>query len=111
LKVWDRGSTESADENETTEFTAWMRSYRDSCRWQAAKSSPPHEYTIRDWRPEADNDFDWAAGGIRECGYSQKFFQHEYTYFNLDGMKYWTMGNPLSETTVVNRDPIESQYE
>jgi hypothetical protein len=88
-----------------------MRSYRDLCRWQAAKSGPPHEYTIRDWRPEAEEDFERAAAGIREFGYFQAFYRNTYIYFNLDGLKYWTMGDPLAETTVLNRDPIDNRYE
>ena len=53
LKVWKQSQPEGSAKDATTEFAAWMRSYRDSCRWQAAKSGPPHEYTIRDWRPSA----------------------------------------------------------
>jgi hypothetical protein len=87
-----------------------MRSYRDCCRWQAAKSGPPHEYTIRDWRPEAYEDFLRAAAGIREFGYSLAFYRKHYTYLDLDGLKYWTMGDTLAETTVLNRDPKEKRY-
>ncbi len=107
LKGW-RESQLGDGENASSEFAAWMRSYRDSCRWQVAKSGPPHEYTIRDWRPEADEDFVWAATGIREFGYSRAFYQNTYIYFDLDGLKYWTMGNPLAETIVLNRDPSET---
>ena len=105
------GFEEDQDVEKSSEFAAWMRSYRDICRWQVAKSDPPHEYTIRDWRPEADEDFARAAAGIREFGYPRVFYGNPYTYFDLDGLKYWTMGNPLAETTVLNRDPIENRYE
>ena len=111
LKSWTLSQCEVSHEARSSEFGAWMRSYRDGCRWRAAKSGPPHEYTIRDWRPEADEDFERAAAGIREFGYSQNFYQNAYIYFNLDGLKYWTMGYPLAETTVLNRDPIECRYE
>jgi hypothetical protein len=111
LKEWNLSSPESAEEDRSTDFAAWMRSYRDSCRWQTAKSGPHHEYTIREWRPEADEDFEKAAAGIREFGYSQDFYQNTYIYFGLDGLKYWTMGETLARTTVLNRDPIENRYE
>ena len=88
-----------------------MRSYRDKCRWQTAKSGPPHEYTIREWSREAEQDFERAAAGIREYGYAQAFYRNTYIYFNLDGFKYWTMGDRLAETTVLNRDPNENRYD
>ena len=109
LKEW-RQSQRSGEGSSCSEFATWMRSYRDGCRWQAAKSGPPHEYTIRDWRPEADEDFVRAAAGIREFGYEQAFYGDTYTYFDLDGLKYWTMGDSFAETTVLNRDPIQNHY-
>jgi len=110
LKEW-RKSQLSARESASSEFAGWMRLYRDNCRWQIAKSGPPHEYTIRDWRREADKDFGRAAVGIRKFGYSRSFYRNAYIYFNLDGLKYWTMGDPLANTSVLNRDPIENKYE
>lgn len=109
LKEWRESQLRDGG-NGSREFASWMRSYRDDCRWQAAKSSPPHEYTIRAWRPEADEDFVRAAAGIREFGYEQSFYGNTYTYFDLDGLKYWTMGESLAETTVLNRDPVENRY-
>ena len=93
------------------EFRQWFRGYRDECRWQAAKSGPPHEYTIRNWRPGADDDFLTAASGVREFGYEQNFYQSRYVYFDLDAMKYWTMGEPLNETVVLNRTSVENRYD
>lgn len=109
LKEW-RENQAGGERSRSREFAEWMRLYRDSCRWQAAKSGPPHEYTIRAWRPEADEDFVRAAAWIREFGYPQAFYGNTYIYFDLDGLKYWTMGDPLAETTVLNRDPVENRY-
>lgn len=109
LKEWRESQLRDGG-NGSSEFATWMRSYRDDCRWQAAKAGPPHEYTVRDWRPEADEEFVRAAAGIREFGYEQSFYGNTYTYFDLDGLKYWTMGEPLAETTVLNRDPVENRY-
>jgi hypothetical protein len=111
LKDWQFIQSDDSERLTSSEFATWMRTYRDSCRWRAAKSGPPHEYTIRDWRPEADSDFEKSVGGIREFGYPQNFYSNTYIYFNLDGLKYWTMGEPSAETTVLNRDPIENRYE
>jgi len=110
LRAWKLSHPVSRKETRAAEFPAWFRLYRDRCRWRAAKSGPPHEYTVREWRPEGDEEFEKAVAGISEFGYPQVFYRNTYTYFNLDGLKYWTMGNPLAETTVLNRDPIESLY-
>ena len=109
LREWHSNKL-AHQETASGEFAAWMRSFRDGCRWQAAKSGPPHEYTIRKWRPEARDDFERVAAGIREFGYEQAFYRNTYIYFNLDGLKYWTMGDALAETTVLNRDPVEKRY-
>ena len=86
------------------EFITWFGSYRDACRWQAAKSGPPHEYTIREWRAEAQEDFNNAVAGIREFGYQSSFYGSTFVYLKVGGQKYWTMGSPVLETTVLNRD-------
>ena len=110
LREW-RIDNEAREESASSEFATWMRSFRDGCRWQAAKSGPPHEYTIRKRSPDTSNEFERAAAGIREFGYAQAFYGNTFIYFNLDGLKYWTMGEPLAVTTVVNRDPIENRYQ
>ena len=92
-------------------FLTWFGSYRDVRCWQSAKAGPPHEYTIKEWRPDATNDFEMAAAGIRRFGYPQAFYESTFVYFDLDGLKYWTMGNPLSETTVLNRDSVENRFD
>jgi len=33
------------------------------------------------------------------------------TYYDEDGMVYWTMGAPLDETIIVNRCKKEDSYE
>ena len=33
------------------------------------------------------------------------------TYYDEDGLVYWTMGAPLSETTIINRCKKENSYE
>ena len=93
------------------EFLTWFGSYRDVCRWQTAKNGPPHEYTIKEWRPDATNDFEMAAAGIRRFGYPQAFYGSTFVYLDLDGQKYWTMGSSVSETTVLNRDSVLNRFD
>jgi hypothetical protein len=77
-------------------------------RWQYAKTMPkfPHEYTVREWLPHDQNEFEEAAIFIRKQGKSEKFFSKTHIYYYIDGWKYWTMGYPIPETTVINRAKI-----
>ncbi|MDM8533722.1 hypothetical protein QUF55_03360 [Clostridiaceae bacterium HSG29] len=74
-----------------------------------AKSMPeiPHAYTVREnWR--SDEEFINAVKFIRENGYKEKFLDKEYIYLNVNGKKYWTMGEPINKdgkpyTVIINR--------
>jgi hypothetical protein len=68
-----------------------------------AKTMPeiPHEYTTRKETDEAD--FERFVQAIRELGYRAKFGKNAYTYLDLGGYRYWTMGWPVAKTIVLNR--------
>ena len=80
-------------------------------RWQFAKTMPqwPHEYTVRGWRPELAPQFEAFVHLIREVGTIKPWPRdaarprYMHTYLELDGWEYWTMGEPVPETTVINR--------
>jgi hypothetical protein len=80
-------------------------------RWQFAKSMAfiPHWYTVREWEdtPEGNETFDNAVLFIRETGYDEAFGRKSYRYLDFNGFKYWTMGNPVNETTVINRAELK----
>jgi hypothetical protein len=81
-------------------------------KWTFAKtyaSTWPHEYIVRDRVDE--NLFIQLVRHIRTYGYEGKFYRKPITYFNEDGMVYWTMGAPIEETTIVNRCKEEQSYE
>ena len=90
------------------------RSYIAEVRWQFAKTMPqwPHEYTVRTWRPELNNDFERFARFIREHGVVKPWPRdsprprYHNTYYELDGWSYWTMGEPLADTEVINREDL-----
>ena len=68
-----------------------------------AKSMPklPHHYTLREtWD---SNTFDYVVQKIRELGVPERFFKKTYIYYYANGYKYWTMGNPINETRIINR--------
>jgi len=39
------------------------------------------------------------------------FYKKKITYFDEDGLVYWTMGAPIEETTIINRCTKENTYE
>ena len=62
----------------------------------------PHSWSARkDWH--SDESFDKMVIFIRENGVKEKFLSKEYTYFYANGFKYWTMGNPVEKTKIINR--------
>jgi hypothetical protein len=74
--------------------------------FQVATTMPkaPHEYTLgRRW--DSDADFEWAVQFIRANGYEARFGGRRYTYFDLNGHSYWTIGAPIPETILINRAP------
>ena len=87
------------------------RAYIADVRWQFAKTMPqwPHEYTVRDWRPDLDEDFARMVELIRQEGVvkpwprDSKSPRNRLPYLEIDGWEYWSMGDPVPETTVINR--------
>jgi hypothetical protein len=80
-------------------------------KWTYAKTMPkwPHEYIVRERVDEAL--FEKLVKHIRANGYEGKFYSKSITYYDEDGLVYWTMGAPLEETIIVNRCSKENTYE
>jgi hypothetical protein len=79
-----------------------------SKRWIFAKTMPknPHWYTLRrEWNN--DSLFDKVVIMMRKTGYTEYYYGKPYTMVNINGMKYWTMGDPMSETILINRKYID----
>lgn len=97
----------------TAEEWAWARDFIRGRRWEVATTyseRPPHEYTVRDWQrgPAAMDDFVRFAALIRQCGFADFYEKVRNIYWAVDGLKYWTAGWPLSETTVINRARLDA---
>ena len=93
-------------------FPTNLKAFVTEQKWTFAKtyaSTWPHEYIVRDRVDE--NLFIQLVRHIRTYGYEGKFYRVPITYFNEDGMVYWTMGAPIEETTIVNRCKEEQSYE
>ena len=79
--------------------------------WTFAKTYAdfaPHEYHVKDKLDEEGKDeFVWFVEFIRDYGFKCKFAGKEHTYYELDGYYYWTMGDPIEETIILNRCKVE----
>ena len=69
----------------------------------------PHEYIVRERVDE--KLFEQLVRHIRANGFEGAFYQEVFIYFEEDEMFYWTMGNAIAETTIINRCKKESSYE
>lgn len=94
-----------------TQFPDEIKAFISSSKWTYAKTMPdwPHNYIVRG--PENEAMFVKIVEHIRAHGYEGQFFAKKITYFDEDGYTYWTMGNPIPETTVINRCLKEDTYE
>jgi hypothetical protein len=83
--------------------------YISAVKWQEAKTMrdfAPHEYTIRKWNEALEPEFVWFVEWIRREGYTEQWGGRKYAYLDIDGHKYWTMGAPISQTIVINREVL-----
>lgn len=69
----------------------------------------PHEYTVRGWRPDLEADFlafvrlIFRDGVVKAWPCDAAVPRYRHTYLELDGWEYWTMGEPIDETILINR--------
>lgn len=87
-----------------------FREFINKQDWVFAKSYAnfaPHEYIVRRMIEGNDQEFIDAVIYIRENGIPMYFWKKKYIYLPLDGMLYWTMGDPIEETELINRCYIE----
>src|SRR6188472_2649090 len=78
----------------------------ETADYRFAKTMPkwPHWYTLRKtWGSE--DEFVWCVVQIREHGFTEKFAGRDFRAFALNGWKYWTMGDTLDGTILINRKP------
>ena len=92
-------------------FPNKLKKFIDEVSWTFAKTMPewPHEYIVR--KNVSDELFIKIAEHIQINGYPGRFYEQKYIFFEEDGLMYWTMGNPIAETTIINRTKVENSYE
>jgi hypothetical protein len=99
---------------------AETKSFVDSLSWTYAKTMPfaPHWYVVRD-RDLDSRRFDVFVRYIRSHGRPGRWGRRPRStvaddgriiegliYCDIAGHRYWTMGWPVEETTVINREAI-----
>lgn len=104
-------STKEADGISPEQFVA-------GSGWRYAKTMPecPHEYTVRDLSPGGekttamgDLEFEWFVRLIRAEGVLAEWGGQTKPYLQVGGWRYWTMGAPVIETTIINREPVSPE--
>ena len=81
-----------------------IEKFIDSADWVFAKTyakTAPHEYVVRKKNRHLEDEFVYFVKFIRKHGYEEKFWSKTHTYYNVGEYKYWTMGNPIDETTII----------
>jgi hypothetical protein len=85
-----------------------IRRYITLVPWRAAKDGS-HEYTLFEWVPDSWPYFAAFVQHIRNHGYPAYFYGGVYEAYDIDGMRYWTMGYPIvaerpeDQTILINR--------
>lgn len=96
-----------------------FRAFVDSQTWVFAKSMPahPHWYVIRaDYKrgqsryngskTPQDAQFVAVVMFVRRHGVLLAYGRSWYCCYDLDGFRYWTMGDPIERTWVLNRAKV-----
>lgn len=85
-----------------------LREMIDRCKWTFAKTMPfaPHEYIVKNNCPLTTEEFEYLINMQREYGIREQWGKYNNSYLYIDDYKYWTMGAPIEETTVINRAKV-----
>ena len=86
-----------------------LRSMIARCKWTFAKTMPfaPHEYIVRGKCPLSEEEFLYFINMQRNYGKVERWGKYITPYLYIDSYKYWTMGAPVEETTVINRAQVD----
>lgn len=86
-----------------------LHEFRDIVRneaWTFAKTyakTAPHEYVVKGKTKVSEQKFKEIVQFIRTQGFPAYWYRECHIYLAVDGKYYWTMGNPVDETTIINR--------
>lgn len=86
-----------------------FKDFVDRQRWIFAKTyaeNSPHEYIVRGQLDGTDEDFIDAVQFIRHHGFKLMYWKSMYVVYHLEGHFYWTMGDTLDNTRILNRNDL-----
>jgi SAM-dependent methyltransferase len=87
-----------------------MERFVKSREWTFAKTyakKAPHEYIVKDHLSQPDKrTFEKIAQFIRDNGEERSFWSKKFIYYRIDNKEYWTYGDPIKDTIILNRANI-----
>jgi hypothetical protein len=100
-------------EEPSTDEWVWARDFIAQRSWREAvtyRETAPHEYVVRKWESDeqGNQDFGSFISLIRRFGYADFYYKVRHLYWVIDEFKYWTMGWPVEETTIINRARVDA---
>jgi len=89
------------------EIPEFIKLFISKVDWIFAKTMPqwPHWYIVRENCDE--ESFVKFVSFIYSNGTTRLFQDKKFTYLDIDEYAYWTMGNPVDETIIINRAKLE----
>jgi len=92
---------------------SYVRNLIARVHWTWAKTyvSIPHEYIVRGRCGLSEEEFEYLVHAQREHGIPEQWHKYNFPYLYIDGYKYWTMGDAIKETTIINRQKVFSEFD
>lgn len=92
---------------------SYARSLIARCKWTWAKTyiSIPHEYIVRDQCGLSSEEFEYLVRAQREYGVHEQWYKYNHPYLYVDGYKYWTMGDAIEDTVIINRQKVFKEFD
>lgn len=92
---------------------SYIRRLISRVQWTWAKTyqSIPHEYIVRKRCGLNDKEFIYLVQAQREFGIPEQWHKYNFPYLYIDGYKYWTMGDPIEDTIIINRQKVFTEFD
>lgn len=100
----------STDNGKGVDDLAFAQDFVARVPWRFAITMQyvPHSYTVRGQSPDAE--FEAFVRLIRSHGQPAKYGSFVTTYLKLGQHKYWTMGEPVEDITIINRRHEDDEF-
>ena len=91
----------------------YIRSLISRVQWTWAKTyqSIPHEYIVRNSCGLENEEFNYLVSAQREYGIPEQWHKYNFPYLYIDGYKYWTMGDAIQDTVIINRQKVFTEFD